>query len=101
MRKLSATSVPADALVFEYRGSWFAFCGYVEMSLGRDERVYGFCIYGSPLDKPITRPDLRALIFNSREVTPLTPAMRVALRMHLSVMPSTEGAAVDDAAGET
>jgi hypothetical protein len=78
---------PCDALVFEYQGAWWEFAGYVEDSGdGWDEKRYGICLYGYPLDEPLSRPDLPGLIFNCREVWPLTPAMSVALRAHLAPM---------------
>lgn len=67
---------PCDALVFEYGGAWWEFAGYVEDNGdGWDEGRYGVCLYGFPLDKPLSRSDLPGLIFNRREVRPLTPAM--------------------------
>lgn len=68
---------PCDALVFEYGGEWWEFAGYVELTGNEkwDPDTYGYCLYGFPLDKPFTRPDMPGFIFNRREIMPLTPAM--------------------------
>jgi hypothetical protein len=95
---------PCDALVFEYGGAWWEFAGYVEPVPGEpewDERRNGWCLYGFPLDEPLSRPDLPGLIFNYREIRALTPAMQVALRTHLSVSTDCDGyIATHDAEGE-
>lgn len=78
---------PCAALAFEYRGEWFEFAGYVEDNGdGWDERRYGICVYGFPLDGPRPRADMPGFIFNAREVRALTPTMHVALRKHLSAI---------------
>lgn len=78
---------PRDALVFLYGNEWWEFAGYVEDNGdGWDEQRYGYCLYGFPLDRPFTRPDLPGFIFNVREVNPLTPSMQTALRMHLAAV---------------
>jgi hypothetical protein len=68
---------PCDALIFLYGGEWWEFAGYVEPTGNEkwDPETYGYCLYGFPLDKPFTRPDLPGFIFNRREIMPLTPAM--------------------------
>lgn len=67
---------PCDALVFEYGDQWYEFAGYVETGDEKwDERGYGWCLYGFPLDRPMYRPDLPGFIFNRREIMPLTPTM--------------------------